>query len=415
MKIRYYLKKRGKLPTHPLFVALYDGDQTELIFTGERISAKEWNPREMQPRDQTSDLFARIEKVKSLVQKTMKLLEAQDLPATPYTIKTEYIKAQQQKSEVQKKTDKKEKLGTITMYSLAKAYKENLPDKFQPSTRKTLKVSIDQFMQYLDKSGQRGLSKKDFTEETVDSYCKYLLHKRLLSDSTHNKRTKHLKWFLKSIGINHTIAPRKVRRKAVLFLDAQELRALELVDVTAHKDKDRHEYMQRAKDMFLLGCYTALRISDLKRLNPANTSGKEITLVLQKNNKVYRMPIKLETQAILDKYEGHAPRISEQEVNRSIKDICELAKIDRPMEVETTKGGKRTYATLPKYSLITSHISGKTFISNSKDRYQIDLPDVAALTGKDLKTLLTHYFNPNVERAIEKMLNADKAPMKIAK
>lgn len=51
---------------------MYDGDITELIYTGERTSIKDWSRAEGAPKDQTSDLYTRLEKIKSQVQKTLR-------------------------------------------------------------------------------------------------------------------------------------------------------------------------------------------------------------------------------------------------------------------------------------------------------------------------------------------------------
>jgi len=127
------------------------------------------------------------------------------------------------------------------------------------------------------------------------------------------------------------------------------------------------------------------------------------------------MPIMKQAQAILSKYKGWAPKISEQEVNRSIKKVCEQAKINTPVEVEYTKGGKELIKTFKKYELISSHIAGKTFISNAKELWNLEPAEVAAIVRKDLRTMLNSYFRAPVESATLKMIAADKGQMKIAR
>ena len=414
MKTRYLLKHRGRIATHPIYVALYEGDQTELIYTKQRIAKNAWSKPDSLPKDQNGEIFKAIEKVKADIGKAKLRLEADDLPITPFTVKQAYLALKKKKGDVQLSKDQLAKSGLKTVYSLCKSYSENLPDKFSPATKKTVKISINQFMQFMDKTGNRSLEINNLTEEIILDYGKYLLEKRRLADSTHNKRMKHLKWFLKSIKFHIVIAPRKLKKKAIVALTVPELRALEEVDVTQHKDKLSHVFMQRAKDMFLLGCYTALRISDLKRINPTNSANGFITLTTQKNNELFRMPIVSQAQAILDKYEGRPPKISEQEINRSIKKVLELAKINTPIEIEGTRAGKAFSKIVPKHDLITSHIAGKTFITNAKELWNLDPAEVAGIVRKDLKTMLNHYFKAPVESATLKMLNAEKALMKIS-
>lgn len=416
MKTRYLLKKRGntKGATHPIYIALYEGDTTELIYTGQRITLKEWSPNDRLPKDQKGETYKAIEKVREGINRAKVRLEADDQPITPFTVKQAYEALTKQKESAQHSKDKIAKAGLRTVYSLAKQYKDALPDKFSQATKKTVKISIDQFTQYLENTTQRSVELKDLNQDLIDSYSKYLLDKRKLSDSTLNKRMKHLNWFLRSINYQASIVPRKLKKKAIIALTVAELRALESVDVTKHKNTESHEYLQRAKDMFLLGCYSALRISDLKRINPANSSDGFISLTTQKNNEVFRMPIVSQAQAILDKYKGKAPKISEQEVNRSIKIVCELANINKPIEIETTRGGKTVTKTVAKHQVITSHIASKTFITNAKALWDLDPAEVAGIVRKDLKTMLNHYFKAPVESATKKMIAADSTKLKVA-
>jgi integrase len=238
--------------------------------------------------------------------------------------------------------------------------------------------------------------------------------KKGLANTTYNKRMKHLGQFLKFICISIPIKLKKVRKRAIIALTVEELNRLQAVDVTLHKDKLSHPYLQRAKDMFLLGCFTSLRISDLKKINPTNSSRKFISLTTQKNNKVFRIPIVPEAAEILERNGFYPPRISAQEVNRSIKKVCELAQIDTPIEWHFSRGGKDLTKVVPKYELITSHIAGKTFITNAKELWGLEPAEVAAIVGKDFKNMLNHYFKAPVESATIKMLNAEKIQLKIA-
>src|SRR5260221_5987809 len=92
MKTRYLLKKRGSVKgvTHPIFVALYEGDVTELIFTGQRIPLKEWSTSDRLPKDQKGEIYKEITRVMDAIGKAKVRLDAAEQPVTPYTVKTEY-------------------------------------------------------------------------------------------------------------------------------------------------------------------------------------------------------------------------------------------------------------------------------------------------------------------------------------
>lgn len=420
------LKRKGdrKAPL-PIYIALYQEDETQLIYTGQRIKEADWNNTDRLPKKHDGEIFKEIEKVRRAVDKAKAKLEYEDKPITPFSVKQMFEMLYNEKSEEQLQVESKAKQDKKTIYSLASHFCNNLPDVKQ-STKNTLRISIQQFMLYLEKSGQKKLEKSKINEEVIAGYGRYLLTKKHggksrepidkvgLANTTYNKRIKHLHQFLKTIDVQLPVKLRKVRKRAIISLSVSELRKLEAINVTLHKNQLSHTYLQRAKDMFLLGCYTALRISDLKRLNPANTQGGFITLTTQKNNEVFRMPIVPQAKQILEKYNNRAPKISEQEVNRSIKDVCQLAGIDTPIEWDYSLGGKDLIKTVPKYELITSHIAGKTFITNARELWGLEPIEVAAIVRKDFKTMLKHYFNTPVESAIAKMMNSSAIMKKSA-
>jgi hypothetical protein len=428
MKTRFLLKKRGKGPAHPIYIGLYDGDQTEIIYTGHRIEWKDWDANDRLPKNQSGEIFREIDKVMKAVKKAKLRLEADDQPITPFTVKQAFESQIEKQIENQKQKETAMKAGKKTIYRLAEQFRDEHLPGVEESTKTTLKISINQFLGYLEKSGNKTLEKAELNEEIINEYGEYLLTKMQgaggrkrrstqkmgLANTTYNKRMKHLGQFLKSINIIIPIKLKKVRKRAIIALSVEELRKLEEVDVTKHKDKLSHLYLQRAKDMFLLGCFTSLRISDLKRINPTNSAGGFISLTTQKNNKIFKIPIVPQANAILKRNGFYPPRISEQEVNRSIKQVCELAGIKTPIEWHFSRGGKEFTKVVPKYELITSHIAGKTFITNAKELWGLEPAEVAAIAGKDFKNMLNHYFKAPVESATVKMLNADNTKMKVA-
>jgi len=179
-------------------------------------------------------------------------LEAAEQPITPYTVKAEYEQWKKEKDQDQLAKDKNAKAGSKTVCKLVEFYKDNLPANLRKTTVKTVRSSLDQFLEYLETSGQRALESKDFSEDILTGYGKYLLDKKWLADSTYNVRMKHLAWFLKTIKFKGDIINRKLKKRAIVALTVPELKALEEVDVTKidlakYEDVASHEYLQRAK------------------------------------------------------------------------------------------------------------------------------------------------------------------------
>jgi integrase len=402
MKVRYLLKKKGKSKDgQPIYIALYHNDQTELIFTGEKIKVKDWNSNERLPKDHTGDTYTRIEKVRGKVQKIIKLLEAQDKPVTPFTVKQEYQEVQRKRDVDLLAEDGRQKQYIETVNNLVKRWLENDIFMYKASTQKTIKQSLGQFTTFLKVAGLQALQRQHLTPSIIKQFERYLQDKKKLSNSTHGRTMKHLRWFLKTLNYDVGSIAIRNHRKEIIALTLDELQLLEKIDVSNSIEQ------QKAKDMFLLGCYTGLRISDLKRLNETRIIDRKICMILQKNKKEVSIPLRDEAKRILQKYSMAAPKISEQQLNESIKTVCDRAGVNRLLTIKKNVGGKDIEIVKPKHQLITSHTASKTFITLAPRRFNMTPPEIAAIVGKDLKTLINHYFQLPLEMAIQKMEKED--------
>lgn len=407
MKLRYYLKRRGAGP-HPIYIALYQSNITELIYTGQTIKLIDWSSKERAPKNQGADLSKAIEKVKAAVKKVIAKLELDDRVVTPFSVKLAYMEDLAAKEHQQAQVDKKVKVEMVTVCKLADRWTEEELFRFRPSSQRAVKESINAFTAYLKSVGFATLERKSLNHAIISGYERYLLEKKKLADNTHGKRMKHLKWFLKWLDFDVSKIKLRSSKKPILSLTLEELKRLESVDVSFSAEQ------QKAKDMFLLGCYTGLRISDLKRLNATNTKDGFIKLKLQKNDKDVRIPIIKASDAILSKYNYRSPRISAQAVNESIKLVCEKAEIKDKVVIDYTRGGQKFSKTVAKYKEITSHIAGKTFITLAPKLWNLSPAEIAAIVGKDVKTLINNYFGDQGDEARQKMITRDNAQLSVS-
>lgn len=185
----------------------------------------------------------------------------------------------------------------------------------------------------------------------------------------------------------------------IVYLTQQE------VDSLARHDFKDNPRLQRARDLFCLQCYTGLRWSDLTRLGNQHISGNVIRMTAFKTKKPIIVPLTAKALAILEKYDYQLPSITEQEINRSIKECCKRAGIDRLIEVPEYHGGKKTFKKVPKYEQVTSHTSVKSFITACVEN-GISPKVVAQITGKTVAVILGHYYGVNEEQIISEMQKA---------
>lgn len=398
MKIRYLLKK--KETDFMIYVAIYELDETVVISTGQRIKKGDWSVKDNFPKDHKSSTSKAISKVKAEVMKAITRLEGIGEEPTPAGIKKEYFKAHLTAVEDRRTAIKKEKTDLSKIVKLAEWWKDNGVFKYRKNTQRAVKSSIQKFIDYLKTHNLSSLEQKALTPTIINAYDRHLLSKKK-SDNTHGRLMKHLRWFLQSIGFNTDFI--KVRSMPVvkISLTLEELRLLENKDVS-----ERVEW-QKAKDCFLIGCYTGLRISDIKRLNPVNTQGGFIQMRLLKTNKEVKIPIIKACDEILKRYAYRAPRFPDQKVNEHIKEVCKEAKINSPIIKQIHRGGEMETKTYKKYELITSHVAGKTFITLAPKLWALTPAEIAHIVGKDLRTLLLSYFNDQSESGRQKMIEMD--------
>ena len=115
----------------------------------------------------------------------------------------------------------------------------------------------------------------------------------------------------------------------------------------AHKEISQREFERRIKKSNgyvnnIVNTISADVINDIsKEFDDLNINwlitGEEVII-----------PIAREVREILRKYDYQLPRlISNQKFNKSIKQVCKLAKIDEPISIEETKGKLQLHKTEP--------------------------------------------------------------------
>ena len=169
----------------------------------------------------------------------------------------------------------------------------------------------------------------------------------------------------------------------VIALTNDEFESLYYLDLTKNKRLDQ------VRDIFCFACTTALRYSDLFQLKREHIKADEIKLTIKKTKENLSIPLTPYSKALLQKYEGlHRPLpvISNQKLNKYIKELCALAGINEPVEIVRFKGAKREATTYPKYELIGVHTGRKTFATLSLEK-GMSAEEVMTITGhKDYKS-----------------------------
>lgn len=196
-----------------------------------------------------------------------------------------------------------------------------------------------------------------------------------------NSSTKHLKLLKKIVNLavansymtTNPFITYKIEREPVEidFLDEEELRKIINFDTPLPR-------LERAKDMFLFGCFTGLSYIDIKTLAPEhfekdNTGRIWIKKRRVKTGVLSRIPLLPIAKLILDKYkcgEKLLPIQDPADINKYLKDIAILCDIKKR---------------------ITFHTSRHTFASTVTLANNISLEVVSKMLGHTNTRMTNHY------------------------
>lgn len=186
-----------------------------------------------------------------------------------------------------------------------------------------------------------------------------------------------------------------------VYLTPDELKAMAQVDLSASPE------MEICRDVFLIGCYIAQRVSDYKAIRPENVTktSKGVTvlkLIQKKTGETVMIPFRKELNVLMRKYNNHPPAIQEQKLNQAIKIIADQAKINSLVEIEKIRGGKKVRILVPKNELIKSHTARRT---GATLMYLAGIPplDIMKITGHKKESNFLKYICVTKEETADKL------------
>lgn len=143
-----------------------------------------------------------------------------------------------------------------------------------------------------------------------------------------------------------------------VYLNEVELEAIANVEL----DSERANHV---RDIFLIGAYTGLRVSDYTNIRLSNVKsieGINMLHIKQKKTKhdVY-IPMRTIVMKLLEKYDYTVPAIGTRSINLNIKEICKKAGITSEVELLTGNGVVKG----EKYTFISSHTARRSFATNA--------------------------------------------------
>ena len=176
---------------------------------------------------------------------------------------------------------------------------------------------------------------------------------------------------------------------------------------------------EKARDVFVLQCWTGQRFSDMQLLNGGTVkdfnNGKILEIVQKKRTHKVSIPLFPIALEILEKYNFQVPKVRENTMLKYIKEAGQKAGIIGKHIVTEDRGGKVTNSIKQRWELIGTHTARRSYISNMLKRgYDSHL--LMKITGHTTEEAFKRYIKVRSEDVASFILKteADRAKNKIS-
>ena len=352
-------------------------------------------------------------------------------------LKEEHEAEQRRQEEIKRKEEEAKR---VTLNKFIERFQEEIEsgarqtDKgtnYSFATIKSIKQALNQFKYFQEETKQE----YDFNDIDMSFYYKFTsyLKNKNYSVNSIGKCIKELKAIMYISEIegyhsNNAWKDKKFKGTRIeidsIYLTKEELDRMMAVDLSKYDIGHT-----QARDIFMVGVWTAQRVSDYNNIrredfstltknvmkeedDPENPGKKkawieqeEITYLNVRQKKTgakVAIPCNSQLKAILEKYNYQLPHLEDQVINRYIKDVAKEAGITELVEIETTKGGTPKKEKIEKYKLIHTHTARRTG-ATLMYLAGVDVYDIMKVTGHSSPTMLKKYIKADSLEIVAKL------------
>jgi len=371
------------------------------FYTQKNIEEKFWDDKNQQVKRSFSGsdrLNIYLNKFKQKVENIVNdLLISGDEPTTNY-VKSIY---QSDKTEVEKKKQ-------YNFFEYAEIYLMN-DKKISVSTRKSYRTVLNKLKEY-EKYARVKLNWSSFDMDFYYDFFEFYTGIEGLTNNGFGKVIKNIKAIMNdatSNGYNTSFGFQHKNFKAIredvnnIYLNEEEIK--EIIDL----DLSGQSNLEQVRDLFIFGCYTGMRYSDFSQVKPEHIQGEIIRIKTQKTDEWVSIPLLPAVKNIMEKYKNRPNSLpkscANQTMNRHIKEIGELAKINDSELKIRNKGKERVETLFNKYELICTHTARRSFATNMFKR-GIPARVIMKITGHRTEKAFSSYIKITQDENAELML-----------
>lgn len=411
--VLFYLKTPKEKKSHiRLEYRAWKNARRFIYYTGETITTKMWDKNKQRVKrsrafPENAEINEMLDILSRIVKDTHRQYIRERKTLTREKLKSvldEYL--QRTETQTNKKQTAKPEINNLIqfaeMFVAERAKSHFLEDSTKKNDRKHLKM----FKQYAQDSRKKlrwNTLGRDFYLDFIDwMYAP----PRSYSQNYAGRILTELKGYVreaKARGL-HNNTSYEARGLSIPEADTYPI-ALTIDEIYNIYNAELSTRQDKVRDIFIIGCFTGLRVSDLTTLEKAsikNNKGEKFLVFprTQKTKVGVIIPLHPLLEKLLKKYNGKFPAmVSDTEINRIIKEVCKKVGLKQIEIIPKTKGGKEIFEKQKRWELVSCHTARRSFATNMA-REGVDLLVIKELTGhKTIKSLLKYIRLDKEEKA----------------
>ncbi len=402
MEVSFYLKRPSSTTPTSIFARIcYEGNKMK-YYTPETILPKLWNTAKQRGKESTKfqehpEFNKRLDNIETDIKNAIRkfINDNAGKAPTPTELKPLLDTAIRNNGKVDKITF----MGFFADFIGRSENGMRLGEKGKPITHGTIKTyyTTKKCLENYQVHANRKIDFENIDLQFYSDFTKYLTLTVKQSTNYIGKHIKVIKTVLRDAKIKYKItvnddfsAPafKTITEKAdTIYLPEYELKKI------AELDLANDSRLDHTRDLFLIGCYTGLRFSDLSTLRPEQITGGMIAITQIKTGDKVVIPVHEKVSEIMAKYGGELPVTrSNQKTNKALKDMAKKCEeLKKKVSISFTKGGVLKTDILEKWELVTTHTARRSFATN---QYLNGVPPITimAITGHKTESAFMKYI-----------------------
>jgi integrase len=420
MKVNFYLK--DKSANYPVWIYCYITYQNKKVthYTDKKIEPKYWNLERQEVRRSHSNSAAMnfwLKDIRTFVAKLeLEWSKKHNLTGVVPIIPPTYLKENLDRYFTKTTKDERGEHNQKTFWGYYNQFLTRMNNgtrvhlsKGTPMAPKTI-FQFENLKRHLENYQKAKKIKIEFDKIDLTFYndfVEYLTTKLKLAPNTIGKLITNLKVFLREafdegITTNNIFANRRFRSNSSLadtiYLTPTEIKEISNLDLKTNLKLDR------VRDMFIIGCYTGLRFSDIINIKPEHINDGMIEIIQVKTKEKVAIPMTKEVERLLSKYNNSLHKISNQKFNDYLYDVvtkCEGLEIE--VTKKTIQGGKQIVIKKPKYEFVSSHTARRSFATNEYMAKGLSVHDIMSITGHKTEKSFYKYIRQTPKENAERV------------